>query len=94
MTTVAELISAALVDPFRVVLLFGLAITQRRTEAHTGLILPLALGVLFVAVVIPVTMGFGAEAGMPKAVLAGLIANIIWLIPIVAIVRFWNSRTR
>ena len=94
MPTVADLISAALTDPFRIILLVGLVFTQRRTAAVTGTILPLAAGMLFVAVVIPLTMGFGAEAGMFKAVLAGLVANAVWLVPIVAITRFWEGRAR
>lgn len=94
MPTVADLISAALTDPFRIILLVGLVVTQRRTQAMTGTVLPLAAGMLFVAVIIPVTLGFGAEAGLPKAVLAGLVANAIWLVPIIAIVRFWDSRAR
>lgn len=92
MTTVADLISAALTDPFRVILLVGLVITQRRTAAVTGTVLPIALGLVFVAVIIPLTMGFGAEAGLFRAVLAGLVANVIWLVPIVAVVRFWQRR--
>jgi len=92
MPTVADLISAALTDPFRIILLVGLVATQRRTAAVTGAVLPLAAGMLFVAVIIPLTMGFGAEAGLLKAVLAGLVANAIWLVPIIAITRFWESR--
>ncbi|TXI02719.1 MAG: hypothetical protein E6Q73_05355 [Pseudorhodobacter sp.] len=94
MPTVADLISAALTDPFRIILLVGLVVTQRRTAAVTGTILPLVAGLVFVAVIIPVTLGFGAEAGLFKAVLAGLVANAIWLIPIVAITRFWENRAR
>ncbi len=94
MTTVADLVSAALADPFRVVLLVGLVITQRRTQALTGTLVPLAAGMLFVAVIIPLTLGFGAEAGLGKAVLAGMIANTVWLVPIIAIVRFWDRRAR
>lgn len=94
MPNVADLISAALVDPFRVVLLIGLVLTQRRTAAVTGMVLPLAAGLVFVAFIIPLTMGFGAEAGLTKAVLAGLVANVIWLVPIVAISRFWEGRAR
>lgn len=94
MPTVADLTSAALTDPFRIILLVGLVITQRRTATVTGAVLPLATGMLFVAAIIPLTMGFGAEAGLPKAVAAGLVANAIWLVPIIAIIRFWASRAR
>ena len=34
----------------------------------------------------------GAEAGLLKAVVAGLVANAIWLVPIIAITRFWEGR--
>lgn len=94
MPTVADLISAALTDPFRIILLIGLVITQRRTAAVTGAVLPLALGLVFVAVIIPLTLGFGAEAGLFKAVLAGLVANVVWLIPILAVTRYLESRSR
>lgn len=94
MTTVADLIAAALTDPFRIVLLIGLVLTQRRTANQTGLLIPLALGVAFVAVLLPSTTGFGAEAGMPMAIGAGIIANILLVVPILLAFRLYDSRKR
>lgn len=94
MPAFADLVTAALTDPFRIVLLIGLVITQRRTVAQTGMVLPLALGVAFVAVLLPLTMGFGAAAGLPVAVGAGLVANVIILVPILIAARIWDNSRR
>jgi hypothetical protein len=92
MTQFTELLNAALSDPFRIVLMAGLVITQRRTMAQTGTVLPLAAGVLFVAVILHFTMGFGAEAGMAMAIGSGMVANAIWLVPMLLIARFLDAR--
>jgi hypothetical protein len=91
MTQFTELLNAALTDPFRIVLLAGLVITQRRTAAQTGTVLPLAAGVLFVAVILHLTMGFGTQAGSVMAIGVGMVANVIWLVPMILIARFWTK---
>ncbi len=88
------LLTEALIDPFRIVLLIGLVLTQRRTAATTGLILPLAAGCVFVAVLLPMTMNFGADAGLPKAIGAGLVANVILLVPMLLAAHLWDRNRR
>ena len=73
-----EMLISQLTDPFRIVLLVGLMVTQVRTRADTGTLLPLALGAVFVAVIAPMLNGPG---GMPDAMSfgVGLAANVILL---------------
>ena len=92
MTTIAELVIDALTDPFRIALLIGLVFTQRRTVGQTGVFVPIALGIVFVAVLLPLTTSFGTDAGMPKAIGAGIIANILILVPILAIIKLYDGR--
>ncbi len=92
MPELTALLTEALTDPFRIVLLIGLVLTQRRTAAATGLVLPLAAGCVFVAVLLPMAMSFGAEAGLAKAVGAGLVANVILLVPILLAAYLWDRR--
>jgi uncharacterized membrane protein YhaH (DUF805 family) len=49
-----------------------------RTRAATGAAIPLALGVVFVAVIIPSTQPTGA-ASLTEAVLTGVVSNLIIL---------------
>ena len=49
-----------------------------RTRAAAGIVLPLAAGVVFVAVILPSTMNPSA-APLMDAVLAGLVSNLILL---------------
>lgn len=69
---------AQLSDPFRIGLLVALLATQIRTEAVTGRALPLALGAVFVAAMIPIAMPSGT-VGLPAAVLVGLATNALIL---------------
>jgi hypothetical protein len=88
----ADLVIAALADPFRIALLAALVFTQSRTAAQTGTVLPLVLGVVFVAVMIPMTMGFDAALGMPLVVGAGVVANVVLVVPIFLAMRLWLNR--
>jgi hypothetical protein len=73
-----ELVQSQLLDPFRIGLIVALVFTMLRTRAATGTLLPLALGVVFVAVILPSTQGSGA-ASLTEAVLVGLVSNAIIL---------------
>ncbi|MBY0351592.1 hypothetical protein [Tabrizicola sp.] len=73
-----ELVQSQLLDPFRIGLIVALVFTMFRTRAATGTLLPLALGVVFVAVILPSTRGTGT-VGLIQAVLAGLVSNAIIL---------------
>jgi hypothetical protein len=88
----AEVFLSQLTDPFRIGLLVVLAITAFNTAAHTGLVLPLVLGAVFVAVLIPTTLGDGGGDWMiPTAV--GLVSNALILAIVVAI-RLMFSRVK
>jgi hypothetical protein len=86
-----DLVTTALADPFRIALLAALVFTQRRTAGQTGTVIPLALGVAFVALMIPMTMGYDESLGMPTVVGAGVVANIVLLIPILLVLRLWQK---
>ena len=73
-----DLIQTQLLDPLRIGLIAGLVITMYRTRAATGVVLPLALGVAFVAVILPVSNPM-PEIALTDAVLAGLVANLVLL---------------
>lgn len=78
-----DLVLSQLTDLFRIGLIIALVVTMHRTAAVTGRFLPLVLGVVFVAVMIPATMPSGS-ASLTDAVLAGLVSNSILLIPVLA----------
>lgn len=85
----ADLIVSQLTDPFRIGLLLFLALTTRRTSAQTGYAIPLAVGALFVAFLIPTTMGSGQTGGM-TAIAAGVVSNIIILAVILGVLMLWS----
>ena len=78
-----DLVLSQLIDPFRIGLMIALVVTMLRTAAVTGRVLPLALGVVFVAVILPSTMP-GGSASLTDAILAGLVSNLIILLPVLA----------
>jgi len=45
-----------LADPFRIGMIFFLLLTALRTRAAMGMVIPLALGVVFIAAIIPITL--------------------------------------
>ena len=79
-----DLVLSQLSDLFRIGLIVALVVTMRRTAAVTGRVIPLVLGVVFVAVILPTTMPRGT-AGLGDAVLAGLISNSIVLAAVLAV---------
>jgi hypothetical protein len=80
-----DLIQAQLMDPFRIGLIVALVFTMFRTQAATGTALPLAAGVIFVAVILPSTQGSGA-ASLTEAIAAGVVSNLIILGIVLALV--------
>ena len=78
-----DLVLSQLTDLFRIGLMIALVVTMLRTSAVTGRVLPLALGVVFVAVILPTTMPRGS-ASLIDAILAGLVSNLIILVPVLA----------
>jgi hypothetical protein len=73
-----------LMDLFRIGLLIALVVTMQRTRAVTGRIIPLILGVVFVAVMLPTTMP-SSTVSLKDAILAGLVSNAIILLPVLAL---------
>ena len=73
-----DLVLSQLTDLFRIGLIIALVVTMRRTAAVTGRVLPLVVGVLFVAAMLPATMP-RASASRTDAILAGLVSNTIIL---------------
>ena len=74
--TIPDILLAQLFDPFRLGLIVALVVTMLRTEAVTGRWAPLALGVIFVALIIPMT----TQSRLPEPtwllVAVGIFANL------------------
>lgn len=87
-----ELVLSQLSDVFRIGLIMALVLTMRRTAPVTGRVLPLAAGVVFVAVLLPSTMP-GDSHSLTHAILAGLISNLIILVPVLLLAG-WLARFR
>lgn len=83
-----DLINSQLTDPFRIGLLIALFVTMLRTRAASGTVLPLAAGIVFVAVIVPSTMGGGFAL---QTVLAGIISNAVI---VAAILGIWTIYQR
>ncbi len=77
-------------DPFRIILLIGLFMTMWRTRSATGIWLPLVLGGVFVAVLIPLTVRPTETGDLPAAIGIGLVANAFWLAMIGAAWSLWR----
>jgi hypothetical protein len=70
-----DLLQSQLTDVFRIGLIIALVVTTLRTQTVTGTILPLLAGVVFVAVIIPMTMPTTEPA--LRAIGIGILANLI-----------------
>jgi hypothetical protein len=78
-----DLVISQLMDLFRIGLLIALVVTMQRTAAVTGRVIPLILGIVFVAVMLPTTMP-SSSVSLKDAILAGLVSNVIILLPVLA----------
>lgn len=83
--TPVDILLVQLTDPFRLGLIVALVVTMLRTEAVTGRWVPLAAGVLFVAVILPITTGAGAAEPLWQIVAVGILANVLLLSVVMAI---------
>jgi len=90
---VIELVFSQLSDVFRIGLIIALVITMLRTSSVTGRILPLVAGVVFVAVIVPSTMP-GSSANLGDEIIAGLISNLIILVPVLVLARLFVHMRR
>ena len=77
--SLSDLLVAQLSDPFRIGLLIALFITMLRTRAASGTLIPLAIGAVFVAVLLPLTAQASQAAPLATLIGVGIIANVIWL---------------
>lgn len=66
---------AQLIDPFRIGLLIALVLTAANTAQTLNRWIPIALGIVFVAVLIPLSIGADSAVDTPTAVLVGLASN-------------------
>jgi hypothetical protein len=88
-----DLLFSQLTDVFRIGLMVALVITMQRTVAVTGRVLPLACGVLFVAVILPTTMQSGGKDVM-TAILAGFVSNTVILVLVMAVMKLLTRMRR
>lgn len=72
--TAYDIFVAQITDPFRIGLLIALLLTTRNTVARTGVVLPLLAGLVFVAILIPLTFSSGADDWW-TLVAVGLLSN-------------------
>lgn len=64
-----------LIDPFRIGLLIALVLTAANTAQALNRWIPIALGIVFVAVLIPLSIGANSAVDTPTSVLVGLASN-------------------
>lgn len=74
-----DLLQSQLTDLFRIGLIAALIATTLRTEGVTGRTIPLMAGVVFVAVIIPMTMQTGNDIPIMQRIGVGVVANLILL---------------
>jgi hypothetical protein len=80
----SDLFLSQLTDPFRIGLIVVMMLTAYRTRGAMGLMTPIAMGVVFVAAIIPMTM----QPDSPDqifAIGAGVLSNVILLVAAIAI---------
>lgn len=88
-----DLFLSQLIDPFRIGLLFFLLHTALRTRHATGMAMPLLLGVVFVAILIPLTTSrVDAQTTLLwQAIATGVAANAVILSVFVAAWFAWRK---
>ena len=87
--TLDQLLLSQLLDPFRIGLLIALVVTAYNTAGTIGVAVPLVLGAVFVAVLIPITMQ-SEDVAKTTAILTGLAANAILVGIILAVRAAWK----
>ena len=87
-----DLLAAQAGDVFRIGLLVALLLTTLRNRPITGMLLPLAAGAFFVAVIIPLTGATTRPEPLPTQVLAGLVVNAVYIAIGLALWSLWTRR--
>jgi len=75
--SIFDIVLAQLIDPFRVGMIAMLVLTTARTSGAVGTLVPLALGVVFIAALIP--MSLTTEGDRMTLMAVGLVSNLIIL---------------
>ncbi len=75
---------AQLVDPFRIGLLVAMLLTSASTAPTLNRWIPIALGIVFIAVLIPFSFGSTDETTKALAVGVGLVSNVTLLAVLLA----------
>ena len=88
-----ELVFSQLSDVFRIGLIMALVVTMLRTSSVTGRVLPLIAGVVFVAVIVPSTLSGNSET-LSQEIAAGLISNLIILVPVLVLAKLISHLRR
>ncbi|KQW31776.1 hypothetical protein ASE36_06005 [Rhizobium sp. Root274] len=70
-----DIVLSQLMDPFRIGLIFFLLLTALRTRANMGLWMPLAMGVVFIAILIPLTTAAASTVNRFEAIGLGIVSN-------------------
>lgn len=84
--TISEILMSQITDPLRLGLIVALVVLSLRTQAVSGRYLPLGLGVLAVAVILPLATGRGmVEGSLSQAIIVGIVANLVLLALVMAI---------
>ena len=87
---ILDIAQSQLLDPVRIGLLIALIVTTRQTSGHTGHVFPLALGALFVAVLIPTVMSASAAVDTTTAVAVGVLVNAAILAVLFGALALWQ----
>lgn len=87
-----DLLAAQAGDVFRIGLLVALMLTTLRNRPITGMLLPLAAGALFVALIIPVTGASPRTEPLATQVLSGLLVNAVYLAAGLGLWTLWQRR--
>ncbi|MDR0810521.1 MAG: hypothetical protein LBE86_15610 [Gemmobacter sp.] len=92
--TPLEIILSQLADPFRIGLVVALIATMQRTRAVTGHLVPLALGVSFIAIIIPMTLTSGDAVPFLMQVATGIVTNVLLLVAGLGLLALWQRLRR
>lgn len=83
--TLLDTLQAQLTDPFRIGLIVVMVLTAIRTRAAMGMVIPLVLGVVFVALMVPMTMQTAQGGSLLWLAGVGVLSNAIILAAVLAI---------
>ena len=73
------LLQSQLTDVFRIGLIIALIVTTLRTQSHTGRLIPLLAGIVFVAIIIPTAMQTNSDIPLMQRIGVGVVANAVIL---------------